>query len=141
MTADSFIQGQLAAYAIQQGARHGGLQSMLLAAFVIRNRVDAGWHGGDWMKVLATAPEVAGNDYSADPWPIDLQTFTNKKLLEKMHGVYWGEEPEVFSGGKVLYFADLGDSRSLRPWFVENICRDLLQHPRIGNVAQVTLFS
>ncbi len=133
--------GQLAAYAIQEGARHGGLASMLLAAFVIRNRVDAGWQGGDWIKVLASAPEVAGNDYSADPWPVDLQSFVYKRLLERIDSVYHGEEPDIYSGGRALYFADLSDGASLRPWFVETICRNPLQHERVGNVAQVTLFS
>ena len=139
MNADVYIAGRLAEYAMQQGARHGGLANMLLAAHVIRNRVEAGWHGGDWLRVLDAAPEAAGNDYAADPWPVDVQSFVTKKLLEKIDGVYGGEEPDVYSGGEALYFADLA-SPSLRPWFVERIARQPELHERIGSVGPVSLF-
>ena len=140
MNADAYIMGRLAGYAIEQGARHGGLANMLAAAHVIRNRVEAGWHGGNWLRVLDGAAEAAGNDYAADPWRVDVQSLVTRKLLEKIDGVYGGEEPDVYSDGQALYFADLG-CPTLRPWFVENIVREPEAHPRLGSVGPVQLFS
>jgi len=52
------VIGQLAFFSFREGQRMapGCRTAMLGIAHVIRNRVEAGWSNGEWLKIIADAP-------------------------------------------------------------------------------------
>lgn len=106
-----------------------GLQGMTAAGNVIRNRVAAGWSGGDWLAVMA----------AHDPgirWPDDIRNPRFLDVLLKAANIYDGTEPDLTGGA--LYYANLATPS---PWFRDNILGKPEEHPRIGTVGAQTFFA
>jgi hypothetical protein len=142
MNADAYILARLASYAIQQGARHGGVANMFCVAHVIRNRVQQGWFGGNWMQVMEAAHEVEAVDYAGDHFQVNLQSFPIRSFLQKVDDVYEGNAEDVFSNGRGVYFCDMhADPSHISLWFIDNIIHNPGDHPRVGTVGPVTLFA
>jgi len=136
MTIDNFIKGQLAAFAWREAHHHGGLDNMRAVAFVIRNRVQAGWNGGDWMAVLNHHGTIAAHINEA-PYP-DLRNPYFRLLLQAIDDIYHNNANDELTLG-AFFYAELGKIDS--QWFIQNIVRDSEHHGRIAVVGPVTFFS
>lgn len=144
MTTDFYIKGQLAEFCWREAGRYGGSNNMLAVAYVIRNRVQAGWHGGDWLEVLAHAPGCSAreDDIMFGPQQPNLRDDSFRLLLRAVDDIYAGMSIDRFTadpeGKGALYFAELNDVTS--SWFRRNILACPDEHPRIANVGPVVFF-
>lgn len=144
MTFENFIKGKLVSFVIEEGYRYGGIDTMLAIAQVIRNRVEAGWSGGDWLRVIQTAPEYAGTVHPPQPF-IEPRDLMFRRLLAEIDNVYYGTgddsavNVEAENGMAVsLYYCELHNLN--RDWFRQNVTANLEEHPRIAQVSQLTFF-
>ena len=142
MNSDDYIKAKLCDFAWREGSRHGGTNNMLACAFVIRNRVAAGW--GDWLEVLANAPTHAATVYEAELFPPqpDIREPNFRRLLQLVEALWDGSMVDNITCNpkkeKALYYAEL--DKVNREWFMENICRKPDIHPRTSIVGPVTFF-
>lgn len=148
MDSHSLIKGELVQLAWREAHQYGGLDNQIAVMMVIRNRVRAGWHSGDWLQVLqnhslyeAHTPTTPVHEYPDVRDPIFL------RLLQLVDGVYDGSMQDVLTtspkpamgearGG--LFYAD--QNNITREWFLENISRNPVSHPRTSQVGQVIFF-
>ena len=144
MTFENYIKGKLAAFVIAEAYRYGGTDAMLAIAQVIRNRVEAGWNGGDWLKVLEAAPDFVGTVHEPQPF-VEPRDLTFRRLLAEIDTVYYGTADDSNvnidgENGKVvsLYYCEAHNIN--RDWFLKNVTGDLQEHPRIAQVSQLTFF-
>ena len=142
MTGETFIKAQLAYFAQQQVGHMGGRDAMLAVLCILRNRVKAGWYGGDWIQNLNHAEERGSLEPIA-PLPIDLTSPAFRRLLVDVEDVYQGQyKDELTRGG--LYFLDSifeSHGRQVRPWFTDNILRQSHRHHRVAQVGMLWIFS
>jgi spore germination cell wall hydrolase CwlJ-like protein len=139
MTADAFITAQLPLFAWQRGQTNSQ-SGMLAAAFVIRNRVRAGWYGGAWLDVIANDHLVSANDDSVldDRFFPDTREPAFRRLLQSVDSIFDGSEEDPMTKG-ALYFAELNNVT--REWFKTNIIARQEEHWRIAQVGTLTLFT
>lgn len=141
MTYESYVKGKLVDFVSAEAYHHGGADTMLAVAQVLANRVAAGWQGGDWLRVIATAPEYRGSVYDTALRP-DPRDGGFRDLLRRIDDVYYGtaDDSNVNNeqGQKALYYAELHNIN--REWFQENILSDLESHPRLAIVGHMTFF-
>jgi hypothetical protein len=135
VNAEQFIKAHLAALCHREAAHHGGHDNMLAVAFVFRNRHRAGWHGGNWMELLAYCNEYAATIYP--PSVPDLRDINFRMLLQQIDDVFSGLAPDKYTEG-ALYYAEL--NRVERPWFRTDVLSDPERHPRVATVGNVSLF-
>jgi len=142
MTYESYIKGKLVDLIVGEAYHHGGSETMLAVAQVLANRVNAGWNGGDWLKVIMTAPDFRGTIVIYQE-PPDPRNGSFRELLRRVDDVYHGiaDDSAVNNeqGQKALYYAELHNLN--REWFRENILSDLESHPKIATVGQMTFFA
>lgn len=151
MTPEYFIKGQVAEFAWREGSHLGGVDNMLALAFVIRNRVQAGWHGGSWLRVIEHAHESgayemcfceAGCARCVSTKQPDITDTNFRVLLSHIDDIYSGLMPDRFAhsakGEPALFYAEL--NHISREWFRENICRRPEEHERIAQVGLVSFF-
>lgn len=115
-----------------------GVQGMTAVGLVVRNRVNAGWNGGDWLAVMEAhdkSSSVEHGDLNVIRWP-NLRDPRFQAVLTKADGIYDGDEDDITGGA--LYYADL--AVTITPWFTESILRQPESHPRIGTVGRQTFF-
>lgn len=146
MQASEFLKSLLALRAFRD-AGDQGLNGMLAVCFVYRNRMQAGWWGGQWKDVLEHHADVSAYikpDSEAIP---DPRMYSFQCLLQEVDGIFNGTSVDSISSPpnsilakplKPLYFArlDLID----RDWFLTNISRNP-DHQRMSQVGALTLFS
>jgi hypothetical protein len=139
MTFESYIKARLLNYVFLEAFASGGTEPMLAVAQVLKNRVDAGWNGGDWLRVLDDAPQKRGTE---PPFGhIDPHDPNFRALMSRIDDVYYGtaDDSNVNNGsGKAMYYAELHNLN--RPWFQDHILDDLESHPRLASVGQLTFF-
>jgi hypothetical protein len=141
MTYENYIKAKLADLAIEEGYRYGGTDCALAVAQVIANRVNAGWGGGDWRKVIADAPNYRGTEY-AKPFEYETREAGFRDILVHIDDVYHGiaDDTSVNVGdNRALYYCVLHDVN--RAWFKNEILGELDDHPRIAVVGQLTFFA
>lgn len=141
MTFENYIKSRLIDLTIEDGFSSGGVEVMLAVAQVIANRVKAGWHGGDWLKVIATAGEYRGTLPTPNYTKVDPRNGNFRELMRQIDDVYYGTADDSAVNtrqGKSLYYAELHNIN--RPWFQEQILSDQTSHPRIAKVGQLTFF-
>jgi hypothetical protein len=136
VTFENFIKGQLMGVAIREGMRHGGYHNALAVAQVIANRVRAGWEGGDWLRVMVTAPDYMGTIYDLMP-TIAPRDISFRTVLQRIDDIYTGIAQDTMTEG-ALYYCEL--HRVNRQWFQENVLSDPAAHPRLATVGPVTFF-
>lgn len=136
MNADTFIKGRLAAYCIDEAYHLGGVDNMFAVAFVLRNRMEAGWQGSDWMRVIEHAPTIAACSYGKAEG-IDLRDSTLKQFLNAIDDVYSGNKPDNLTNG-ALFYAELHNLTN--EWFRENVVRKPENHPRVATVGLTAFF-
>jgi hypothetical protein len=158
VTGSDFIKAQLALTAFRDGS-HESINGCLAVAFCIRNRVRAGWQGGDWLKVLAHHSEYAASATPPNPYDLpDPRNYTFGLLLQEVDGIFSGSReddiltpnsslmgPIVNFEGQparpvALYYGRLDDP-NIREWFVQNISSNHDSHRQIASVGSLTFFS
>jgi hypothetical protein len=141
MTAETFIRAVWARHAWLEAGDTGSLACIMAVLYVHRNRVRAGWHGGDWMETVNRSHEAAAHP-AADTLEraLRLDDRNLQMALREVDNVFWGAEGDDTATvtGKCLYYQIL--PRPLRPWFEENIVRRPGDHPRRAHVGQMVLY-
>lgn len=136
MIAETFIKAELARVAYQEAHHYGGVDSMLAIVYVMKNRVDAGWFGGEWMDVLQRHYEASAYE-ATEMQPINVRDLQFRILLQKIDGVYDGSEPDHLTDG-ALFYCEL--TEVTREWFVKNVLQRRESHPRCASVGPLTFF-
>jgi hypothetical protein len=141
VTFENYIKGRMVTFAVAEALHHGGTQGMLAIAQVLKNRFDAGW--GDWYNIVETAGDYRGT--IVDPPKLDPRDLAFRELLRRIDDVYHGVAddsivniPGENGTQRSLYYAELHNIN--RPWFRENVLRDLQDHPRLATVGPLTFF-
>jgi hypothetical protein len=136
MTYESYIKARLVDFIVSEA---DSVDPMLAVAQVLANRVNAGWQGGDWLRVIQSAPDYRGTIQSYKG--IDPKDGNFRELLRRVDEVYHAtaDDSNVNNeSGKSLYYAELHNIN--REWFTEHITSDLESHPRLATVGQLTFF-
>lgn len=136
MTGGQFVQGHIALVAWRE-AHTSGINGMIAVSLVIRNRVNAGWHGGDWMKNIYAPGAFSSMNGSITDVP-DIRDPEVVKFLEVVDRIYDGTMPDKLTGG-AMYFCD---PTIVNPdgWFYKNIIQNEGQHPRTASVGRNVFF-
>lgn len=133
MNLDTYSRAQVARFCIEVAAHYGGVNDMLCIAFVLRNRVAAGW--GNWLDVLADAPAKSG---SAPPGQApDIRTSNVRSFLQKVEAVISGEDQEDMTNG-ALFYTDMNQPQ--REWFQANILDNQQDHRRCAQAPPLLFF-
>src|SRR6266576_5594730 len=149
MQGTDFLYGQLALLAWRDGFTEG-LDGMRAVAFVIRNRVNAGWWGGSWVEVLAHHRDYS---YRTEAYPDTLpdpRVYSFQCFLQEVNSIFSGQQvdnvtapaqPSFVASAyrQALYYAKLNEITS--DHFLENISRQPQIHSRVAQVGALTFFS
>lgn len=145
MTYENYIKGMLATFAVEEAYRYGGSDCPLAVAQVIANRVNAGWNGGDWRRVLLDAPNKRGTIYE-EPFEYDTRESAFRQIISIIDDVYYGiaDSSNVNVEGEsgtvpALYYCVLHNVNN--DWFKTSILNDQTNHPRVAVVGQLTFFA
>lgn len=121
----------------------------MAVAFAIRNRVNAGFWGGDWASVLSHH-----KDYSSvseqPPYAVpDPRIYSIQCLLQEIDGIFKGSRADDITipresvlakpAPPALYYGRLDQITSSH--FLENIARKPDIHPRVAQVGMLTFFA
>ena len=149
-----FVTSQLALFAWHEGSRlnPGSLDSQIAIAWIIANRVKAGWGSSDWLKVLEAAPVHASCE------PSEMMTYAMPdlwnsgwiKLAQMCTDIYDGtakddltwtpsreglaqnlpgtDQYAINQSRPSFFYANL--NMPIRSWFIEKIIRKSEDHPR-----------
>lgn len=115
---------------------------MKAVAFVVRNRVNAGW--GSWLDVMDKHEQWRGN---AKPSPnLDYTQYLFRELLWLVDGVFDGSEKDEMTSCvigdkpvKALWYYRVDEPVS--DFFKEKILADKTNHRMVGVVGGIWLFS
>jgi hypothetical protein len=135
---DTYVRAQMARFAIEEGARHGGVNNMLAVVHVLRNRVFAGW--GDWLEVLETAPEKRAIIYPPLAVPARLSHMRSgnvRSLLNRIDEVYSRADLTDLSGGALFYFEP---GFEMAKWFLSEVIERPEDHPRTAHIGPVWFY-
>lgn len=139
MTYENYLKARLVDFIVSEAYNSGGVEPMLAVAQVLANRVSAGWQGGDWLRVIQTAPDYCG---TIQVWNgFDPKDGNFRELIRRVDDVYHGiaDDSNVNNdSGKSLYYAELHNVN--REWFTDHILMDGENHPRLATVGQLTFF-
>lgn len=135
-----------------QEANEEGLNGMMAVAFAIRNRVRAGWYGGNWIDVLSNMDKTSSRLEPPTNSIPDTRTFSMIQFMQIIDGIFSGAQDDnvtIKQGGDAqlmglripvaLYWGRL--DQITNPWFLENIVRKPDQHARMAQVGQLFFFS
>ena len=147
MTQSDAQRAYLVEFCCRQVGENASLEAVLAIAYVIRNRVRAGWEGGNWIKVMERAHLHAAHE----PGPrveLDAESRVFQMMLRRVDDIYfaqnagdWGDVGGQAEGGlsmedslternhERLYWYWI--NRPVRPWFQENILADKKNHKRM----------
>ena len=139
MTLETFIKAEVAAFAYQQAHHLGGMAPMTAIACVLRNRVKAGWFGGDWQQNLNHAGESAAHSYRPSV-PVDITNPALRRLLNDVEDLFAGQfRDEMTEGG--LYWLDPSRDEPICSFFRTNILQRPEYHRRVAQVGTLWIFS
>lgn len=149
MTTDSFVKAQLALLCWRNCPAGKPFQLLKCLALIERNRVRAGWHGGDWLAIIANdatfSAYLGAEKLQQDAPPRDerLGLFPDtrddvfQRFLWEVDKVYDGSAADPMTEG-ALWWAEL--EKADRPFFLKKIARQPKEHPRVAQVGSLTLF-
>lgn len=152
MNLATFERAQLAAFAYREARYTGSIDCMKAICYVQRNRRVAGWGDGSWLSVLGMASHAQGNfrTNSEDREPfLEASDRLLQLIIRDVDDIYLGQDRMddatrlVVCGDNppktsALYYTFV--DQTPRPWFIENIVRQPVEHPRMGNVGPIMLF-
>jgi hypothetical protein len=150
------VVSQLAFLAFREGRRlaPGSRPAALGIAHVMRNRIEAGWVSGEWMKLIADVPIHSSSLIEEIDWSSYVDIFDSS--FRWLHGqcvaIYDGTlkddvtiaaDPKKAGGQgipkRALFYANL--QLPMRPWFKENIVQRRDEHPTTADAGTVTFFA
>lgn len=144
VTVEGFTKAILAAESWRQARRvmeQPNVELLRAMALITRNRVRSGWHGGNWLAVMA-----GEHEYSAyiEPTPAglpDMRSDAMLKFLWDVDRIYDGTYPDAGVTGDppALWWAEL--NKITRDWFLDRISRDPANHPRVAHLGAITMFA
>lgn len=152
MKDSQFISAQLARLAWLDG-HEDGTNAMLGCAFVIRNRIRAGWHGGQWHEILSNHHKYSAKvELYPDTIP-DPRGFAFMSFLQQVDQIFSGALDDFVTIKQdgdwkyvmsvappvAMYYGRLNDITN--DWFLQNIARKGDEHPRIAQVGQLFFFA
>lgn len=137
MTLETYVRAQMARFAIEEGARHGGVNNMIGIAMVLRNRVHAGW--GDWLEVVMRAPDKRGTIYSDGDLVAAriLRSTAARLLLNRIDEIYTRPDIEDLTGGALFY---VEPQLTIASWFQKEVIDRPDDHPRVAHIGPVWFF-
>lgn len=136
MTIETYTRAQLARFSAEQGASYGGVNNMLAIAFILRNRVFAGW--GTWLDVVEAADlKLANKTAGREDLAQVFKSGSGRILLNRIDEIYARAEVEDITGG-ALWWVD--PSRPIEAWFVKEVMQRPLEHPRKAHIGPVWFF-
>jgi hypothetical protein len=153
MQSYDFLAATLATIAYRDGFPDG-LSGMLGVAFTLRNRISAGWHGGNWTELFN-----AHQNYAAYPEPTitdfpDPRVCSVSELLRQIDAIFKGTAEDTITRPResvhdhfqigarpqvALYYARLHEP--MREEFRQNICQNHERHSLIAKVGTLSFFS
>lgn len=101
MDVDKYVIGSIATLAWQDGLT-SGLNGMIGVASVVRNRIDSGWHDGDWVATIWQLMTKRERFWGEPPDPRDP---TFKTLLDSCESFYNGGTKDPVNGA--TYYLDM----------------------------------
>ena len=129
-----------------------GTNGMTAVAFAIRNRVRAGWYGGNWIEVLSNLDKTSSRLELPTTLLPDTRPLAMMQFMQTIDNIFSGAREDnitIMQGGEIqslgfkvpvaLYWAHL--DQITNPWFLENIVRKPEQHARMAQVGQLFFFS
>lgn len=134
MTLEAYIRAQMARFAIEEAARHGGINNMLAILHVIRNRVMAGW--GDWAEVVASAPNRRGTIYPPGD-PPQLKANNIRIVLNRVDEIYTRTDLVDLTGNALFY---MDSNLKPLPWFERDVLGQPDDHQRCCHIGPVWFF-
>jgi len=152
MRSDHFIIGQLARISYIDGYSDG-LNGMLGVAFVIRNRIRAGWWNGDWSEVLSHHKDYSCRIENMPDIIPDPRNHSFSRFLMQVDGIFSGATDDFVTikpSGEVnylfkeqrppvaLYYARLNEITNEK--FMNDIPRRPDLHPLIAQVGGLSFF-
>lgn len=154
MTDNDFQRAMLVEFAVRQAGARASVEMMQCICYVIRNRVRAGWHDGNWINVMEHAEDSACNEPGRkvilDPADRSFQIL--KRDIDDIYygqsGFGWGE-PDATKDqaedsletavGTALYWAFL--DRPMTEWFKANIIADKVNHKDRAQMGMMLFFT
>lgn len=118
MDGNSYTEGQIATIAWLDGLT-SGLPGMVGIAQVVRNRVLAGWHSGDWVAVVWNMIRSRERFWGEPP---DVRDPVFQKLMTAVSNVYAGTLADKLTGG-ALYYLVGDESHLLLPVLAQRIAQ------------------
>jgi hypothetical protein len=129
---------------------------MKACAFTIRNRVKAGWYGGDWISVLAHHREWSARIEPYSEELPDPRNYAFNLFLQDITGIFTGlvednitvtdssasirqNLPLSAGPSPVLYYGRL--DQITNPWFLEQISQNHDKHRVVAQVGLLHFFS
>ncbi len=148
MNGSDFLTAQLALKGWQDGRTEGG-SGMRAVCFAIRNRVRAGFYGGDWSQILSHHQEWSATLEPPTTEIPDPREPAFRALLQDVTGIFSGSLEDnitIMPGSALavappvaLYYGFLNQISN--PWFLEEISRKFDSHKRVAQVGALTFFS
>jgi hypothetical protein len=140
VNAGTFERAMLAAFAYQQARHTGSFDSMKGVAYIVRNRVLAGWGDGSYLAVMNAHSDVTSDALPDTQRPLDLSDRLLQLLIRDIDEIYNGTSQEKMKDTlkEALYFQFI--TQPPRQWFEENIIRDPEHHPLIASMGIMVFF-
>lgn len=158
MNLDTFQRAQVAAFCYRQARHTGSVDCMKAVAWVLRNRLKAGWGDGTWLRLMNAHGQVAGNDQAMSA-EFDQNDRLLQMLVRDIDDIYLGTADDdtrrICDGFAGLSGRDGLVTRGERPqpalyyqfinlpareWFTENIIRKPQDHPQIATIGMMALY-
>lgn len=126
-------------FAFDEAAHTGSLACMKAVCIVLRNRIQSGWCQS-WVDAIETRDGMAGNE-DISPLQFDIGNRLFQLMLAQVDDLFYGssEDETATVVGDCLYYHFI--DRPIRAWFVENIIRDLENHPRRAHVGSIAFYA
>jgi hypothetical protein len=136
MTIETYVRAQMVRFAGEQAGRYGGVSCMLAIAFVLRNRVFAGW--GSWLEVVERAPSrLANSDLKPDEMGPVLRSGNGRIMLARIDEIYSRPDAEDITGG-ALFWVD--PQLAIAPDFKREVIDRQAEHPRVAHIGPLWFF-
>jgi hypothetical protein len=137
-----FVKSLLALLAWRE-ERSNHVNGMLGVCFVVRNRVKAGWNGGDYLKNITAHNQFSSISVIGDGGTVAYPVSNDPEfmqILQLVDLVYDDTRPDTITNG-ALYYADMNSpGYNHGGWFDRNIVQNPTAHPRCAQIGSTTYF-
>lgn len=144
MIFDDYIKSMMCLLAWRE-ERSNKVNGMLGVLFVLRNRVKAGWFGGDYLQNITKHQQFSSMSVSGDSQTIAYPQINDPEftqILQLVDEVYDADNPRVdnITGG-AKYYADLNNPTfTAGGWFQTHIINDPTNHPRSAQIGTTSYY-